>query len=131
MHKAKYCIDNQILDRSATWCEIVGESSELDAEEARCPDPLYHDATFSPVDVIQWAWERYENYNVPSTVWNFRRDSVEVIAARGLQAWKKVYGEDKEPYTWDGTEDEALGEELGAPPKPEFLEFYSRGFQFV
>jgi len=124
MHKATQGLEGKIPDRSATWSEIVGWSSESAAQAACCPDALYHDVTFSPIDVIHWACDRHDLHTVSSTVWNFDQASYEKIAARGIREWRKVYGEDKVPYTWDGTEDEALGEELGAPPKPDYFGQY-------
>jgi len=36
--------------------------------------------------------------------------------AKGIAEWRRVYGPYKKMYVWDGTEDEALGDELGQSP---------------
>lgn len=94
--------------------DIVGNLNDTSVEEARYTEVSYGDVNFSPIDVVRWASERYEYHQVKSDVWDFSKVSLGTIVRKGEEEWRKVYGEDKPLYTWEGTEDEALGPELGS-----------------
>jgi hypothetical protein len=93
----------------------VGETSPVRADTAICPDPQFRYATFSAYNVLRWSKE-CQVFGDPTSVWNFDATTIEDIADRAEDEWRKVYGEDRLPFTWDGTEDESLKEELGQPP---------------
>ena len=118
-------MDKMNVDRSRSWESIVGEDSlVLSSETIKHKEPMYSKVSFSAIDVVRWSWERYDKKKT-SSIWNFESEGLEEIIQKAEERWRMKYGNDKLPFVWDGTEDEALREELGQPPSAEDVTFAS------
>jgi hypothetical protein len=113
-------LEAKSTDRQDSYWSIIDSESDVDFDQAVCIEPRYFDVYFTPFDVVRWASERYAA-GTRSTVFNFELMTARDIEVDAMDAWRKAYGDDKIPFTWDGTEDEALKEELGQPPSEEHL----------
>jgi len=122
MSRAQWDLEAKRSDRQESYYSIVESDSEVPEDRAVCFEPLYCDVDFSPLDVVRWASERHAA-GLRSAVYKFDLVTVESIGADAMDTWRAAYGDDKLPFTWDGTEDEALKEELGQPPRNEHLPF--------
>jgi hypothetical protein len=122
MSRAQWDLEAKRTDRQESYYSIVESDSEVPEDKAVCFEPRYYDVYFSPFDVVRWASERHAA-GLRSAIYNFDLVTAKDIEADAMDTWRKEYGDDKLPFTWDGTEDEALKEELGQPPREEHLPF--------
>lgn len=122
MSRAQWDLEAKRTDRQMSYHSIVESDSDVAENKAVCFEPRYYDVYFSPFDVVRWASERYAA-GLRSAVYNFDLVTAKDIEADAMDTWRKAYGDDKLPFTWDGTEDEALKEELGQPPSDQQLPF--------
>lgn len=85
--------------------------------------PTYSNVCFSPFDVLRWAGQRRRAGCPPSKIWDLDSKTGLELRLMAKEKWEVRYGVDKIPFTFDGTEDEALKEELGQPPSGPDLPF--------
>jgi hypothetical protein len=120
---------NEILDkddekdkdnsaRTASWDQIIRPEdgvhlSDIDWEKKNQPISA---PTYSLLDVPRWASD-FHRSGEKNEFWDFAHITFKDVIDEAYGNWYKTYGTTgtkRSPYEWHGTEDEALGHELGS-----------------